>query len=67
MKLAEIQETDIFYDLGSGDGRLVIAAALRGVKEAYGVELSPLRVFYSNLWLKFLRLKNARILKKDIF
>jgi len=67
MRLAEIKKDDIFYDLGSGDGRLVIAAALRGAKEAYGVELSPLRVIYSKLWLKFLRLKNAHILKEDIF
>ena len=67
MRLAEIKKDDIFYDLGSGDGRLVIAAALRGAREAYGVELSPLRVAYSKLWLKFLRLKNAHIIKEDIF
>jgi predicted RNA methylase len=67
MKLAEIKQGDVFFDLGSGDGRLVIAAALRGVKEAYGVEIDRFRVFYSQLWLKFLHLKNTKILKKDIF
>lgn len=67
MKLAEIKQEDVFYDLGSGNGRLVIAAALRGVKESYGVEVDRFRVIYSRLWLKFLHLKNAKILKKDIF
>jgi len=67
MKLTEIKKDDIFYDLGSGDGRLVLAAALRGAKEAYGIEIDPLRVFYSRLWLKIMRCQNARILKQDIF
>ena len=67
MKLADIQRRDIFYDLGSGDGRLVIAAALKGVKEAYGVELNLLRVVYSRVWLTLLGLKNARIIRKDLF
>lgn len=65
MKLAEIKKDDIFYDLGSGDGRVVIAAALRGAKEVYGIEIDTLRVFYSRLWLKLLRLKNAKIIKAD--
>ena len=65
MKLAEIKKDDVFYDLGSGDGRVVIAAALRGAKEAYGIEIDFLRVWYSRLWLKALRLKNAQIIKGD--
>lgn len=67
MRLAEIKNDDICYDLGSGDGRLVIASALNGAKKAVGVEIDPLRVFYSRLWLFFLRLKNAQIIKEDIF
>lgn len=67
MKLAELKESDIFYDLGSGDGRLVIAAGLRGVKKAYGIEIDSWRNFYSRLWLKLLRLKNAEIIKNNLF
>lgn len=67
IKLAELKESDIFYDLGSGDGRLVIAAALRGVKKAYGIEIDPWRNFYSRLWLKLLRLRNAEIIKNNLF
>jgi len=67
IKLAELKENDIFYDLGSGDGRIVIAAALRGVKKAYGIEIDSWRNFYSRLWLKLLRLKNAEIIKNNLF
>lgn len=66
MKLAAVKKGDVFYDLGSGDGRLVIAAALRGAK-AYGVEIDWLRVFYSRLWIFWLRLKNAQIIRKNFF
>jgi SAM-dependent methyltransferase len=62
-----IKKGDIFFDLGSGDGRLVIAAALKGA-EAYGIEIDPIRVWYSRLWIYILRLsKRAKILKKNIF
>lgn len=65
--LAEIKKGDVFYELGSGDGRVVIAAGLRGAK-AYGVEIDPLRVWYSRLWIKLLRLdQNAQIIHKDFF
>lgn len=67
MNMAEIGKGDIFYDLGSGDGRVVIAAALRGAK-AYGVEIDRLRVLYSRLWIKLLGLdKKAKIIHGDIF
>jgi 16S rRNA A1518/A1519 N6-dimethyltransferase RsmA/KsgA/DIM1 with predicted DNA glycosylase/AP lyase activity len=67
MKIAEVGETDVFYDLGSGDGRFVIAAAMKGAS-SYGVELDQLRVWYSRFWIWILRLgKNAKIINKDIF
>lgn len=53
INLAEVKEGDVFYDLGSGDGRVVIAAALKGAK-AVGIELDPLRVWYSRFALDFL-------------
>lgn len=67
MRIAKIGPGDVFYDLGSGDGRLVIAAALHGAK-AYGVELDKLRAFYSNFWIKLLRLsKNAKVINDNLF
>jgi SAM-dependent methyltransferase len=38
LKLAEVRPDDVVYDLGSGDGRLVIAAAARHGARGVGVE-----------------------------
>lgn len=35
---------DIHYDLGSGDGRIVIAAARRGVSKTIGFDVDPARI-----------------------
>lgn len=40
LDLAEVTDKDTVYDLGSGDGRIVIAAAKRGAK-AVGYEVRP--------------------------
>jgi protein-L-isoaspartate O-methyltransferase len=40
LDLAEVTDTDTVYDLGSGDGRIVRAAAERGAK-AVGIEIDP--------------------------
>lgn len=66
MKLAEVGPGKTFYDLGSGDGRLVIAAAMQGA-EAVGVEIDAIRVLYSRFWLKILGLPNAKIIKGNLF
>lgn len=67
MKMAEIKKDDIFYDLGSGDGRLVIAAAKRGAK-AYGVEINFFRVWCSrwNIFKKGLG-NRAKIIRANLF
>src|SRR5215831_16363256 len=41
LKLAAVQPTDTVLDLGSGDGRIVIAAAAEFGARGLGVELSP--------------------------
>jgi SAM-dependent methyltransferase len=41
MKLADIRADDVVYDLGSGDGRLVITAARRFKARGVGIELQP--------------------------
>jgi hypothetical protein len=51
LDLAEVGASDIVYDLGSGDGRIVIGAARRGAR-GVGVELDPVLVKLS--------LQNAR-------
>lgn len=67
INLGEVTEKDVFYDLGSGDGRVVIAAAMKGAK-AIGVETDLFRVLYSRFWIRIFRLeKRATIIHGDIF
>jgi len=41
LRLANVSATDVVYDLGSGDGRLVIAAARDFGARGVGVEIDP--------------------------
>ena len=41
LALADIRKDDVVYDLGSGDGRLVITAAKRFGARGVGIELQP--------------------------
>jgi predicted RNA methylase len=42
--LAPLSPSDVVYDLGSGDGRLLFAAINKGAMRAVGIELNPLQV-----------------------
>jgi SAM-dependent methyltransferase len=48
LKLADVQAGETVIDLGSGDGRLVITAALKYGAQGFGVELDPRLVERSN-------------------
>lgn len=60
LKLAGVNGNDIVYDLGSGDGKIILSAAKLGAK-SIGVELDPLRVLMSRIKIKLSGLKNAKI------
>lgn len=66
LKFAGLKKGDIFWELGSGDGRVVIEAAKMGAN-AYGVEQSLLRVLLSRLQAKKQNLPNAKFIHGDIF
>src|SRR5690349_8624797 len=44
LKLANVQKTDIVYDLGCGDGRIVIAAAKEFGAHGVGIDINPVRI-----------------------
>jgi len=44
LRLAEVKKTDIVYDLGCGDGRIVIAAAKEFGARAVGIDIDPDRI-----------------------
>ncbi|HVQ61841.1 MAG TPA: methyltransferase domain-containing protein [Burkholderiales bacterium] len=52
LNLADIRADDVVYDLGSGDGRLVITAAKRYKARGVGVELQPELVEMANAGAK---------------
>jgi SAM-dependent methyltransferase len=44
LRLADVQADDLVYDLGSGDGRIVIAAARDRGAHGVGIDIDPRRV-----------------------
>ena len=50
LEMAEVNSEDVVYDLGSGDGRIVIEAARRYKAHAVGIEADPIRY----MWSKFM-------------
>jgi SAM-dependent methyltransferase len=67
LTMAQVTPRDVVYDLGSGDGRLVIAAAKRGA-QAYGVEFNPDLVAFSENRARTQGVaQKAHFVKGDIF
>ncbi len=44
LKLADVKSTDVVYDLGCGDGRIVVMAAKKFGARAVGVDINPERI-----------------------
>jgi len=43
-KMANVTENDIVYDLGCGDGRIVITAAKEFGAKGVGIDINPVRI-----------------------
>ncbi|MDP3998148.1 MAG: 50S ribosomal protein L11 methyltransferase [bacterium] len=52
LKMLKLKPDEIVYDLGSGDGRILIVAAQEFGAKGVGVEIDPLRVFYSQALIR---------------
>ncbi len=49
LEMAKVKPSDILYDLGSGDGRIVISAVRDfGAQRASGIDINPIRIRESN-------------------
>ncbi len=44
LRLANVRKGDVLYDLGSGDGRIAIAAAKKYGIKAVGIDIDPQRI-----------------------
>jgi len=48
LKLANIKPGDVIYDLGSGDGRIVVTAAKQYGVRGVGIDINPVRIKEAN-------------------
>jgi SAM-dependent methyltransferase len=48
LKMAEVTKSDVVYDLGCGDGRIVITAAKQFGARGVGIDIDPERIKESN-------------------
>jgi len=68
LEVAEVGPRDVVYDLGSGDGRIVILAAQKFGARAVGIEINPTLWQESSDRIARLGLAGrARILHEDMF
>ena len=68
LELGRVTSSDVVYDLGSGDGRIVIAAARDYGARGVGVEIDPALVAESNATARRLGLGDrVRFVEQDIF
>ena len=67
LDMAKVEKGGAVYDLGCGDGRIVVAAAKRGAK-ATGWDINPERVKEAEANVKKNKVEqNAKIIQDDIF
>jgi cyclopropane fatty-acyl-phospholipid synthase-like methyltransferase len=68
LEIAKVQPDDVVYDLGSGDGRIVILAAQKFRARAVGVELNSDLYVQSSERIKKLGLQDrAQIIHENMF
>ncbi len=67
LKVANVKAGDVVYDLGCGDGRIVVSAAQRGAR-GIGIDIDPKRVAEANENVKKSGVGDrVKILNQDLF
>ena len=68
LRMAEIKRNDVLYDLGSGDGRVLVAAAKQYAATAVGIEKSWILVWLSKRRIARNGLKDkVQVVNADFF
>ena len=68
LEFANVGEGDTLYDLGSGDGRILIIAAKEFGAKAVGIEADPLRQRWSKLMIRRNNLSSqVQVLRGNFF
>ena len=68
LDMAEVGSNDTVYDLGCGDGRVLVAAAKRYHAQAVGIEIDPIRYLWCQILISVLGLrKQVKIIFGNLF
>jgi SAM-dependent methyltransferase len=68
LRMADVKPGELVVDLGAGDGRVVILAALRFGARAIGVEIDPLRCVLANALIAIMGLRGrAKVVHGDMY
>jgi len=68
LRLADVQQGDVVYDLGCGDGRIVISAARLFGARGVGIDLDPRRIDEANAAARSAGVEGrVRFVMQDLF
>jgi ubiquinone/menaquinone biosynthesis C-methylase UbiE len=68
LQMAQVKNTDVVYDLGSGDGRIPITAAQKYGARGVGIDINPERIKEANENAVKANVTNrVRFLNQDLF
>jgi predicted RNA methylase len=68
LEIAKVNRNDVVYDLGSGDGRLVITAAQKYGARGVGIDINPKRIQQANANTKQANVTNlVEFRQQDLF
>lgn len=68
LELAKVTPKDVLYDLGCGDGRIVITAAQKYGARAVGIDIDPKRIAEANANAKAAKVTDkVRFVEGDLF
>jgi tRNA G37 N-methylase Trm5 len=68
LRIANVRQGDVLYDLGSGDGRIPIAAAKKFGIRATGIDIDPERIWEAEVNAKKEGVEHlVRFRKEDLF
>ena len=67
LEMLKVKSGDVIYDLGSGDGRILIWAAEEFGAQGVGIEIDPSRVAYSRILIRLKGLSSKiRIIRQNL-
>ncbi|MBW4699001.1 MAG: class I SAM-dependent methyltransferase [Aphanocapsa lilacina HA4352-LM1] len=68
LTVAQVGKDDVIYDLGSGDGRIVVTAAKQYGARGIGIDINPARIVEANENARKAGVTNrVRFLEQDLF